>query len=41
LAGQYVCPVDSSLEYEDALRRMLKEETPIRFDWENKWLRGD
>lgn len=26
---------------DEALRSMLRGSKPIRFDWENKWLRGD
>ena len=26
---------------EDLLKEHLKSERPLRFDWENKWLRGD
>ena len=29
------------LEDEDQIRQMLKQPKPLRFDWENKWLRGD
>lgn len=28
-------------EDDEGLRKMLRSSTPIRFDWENKWLRGD
>ncbi len=28
-------------EDDEGLRKMLRSPTPIRFDWENKWLRGD
>lgn len=41
LYGQYVSPTDMDFDYEEALRKMLREPKPIRFDWENKWLRGD
>lgn len=26
---------------EETLRELLKTDKPLRFDWENKWLRGD
>ena len=26
---------------DDQLRELLKTNLPLRFDWENKWLRGD
>ena len=26
---------------EDQLKELLKTGRPLRFDWENKWLRGD
>jgi hypothetical protein len=34
--------VDSRyIEDEDEMRKVLRGSKPIRFDWENKWLRGD
>ena len=36
--GGWVDAVDVS---EDTLRELLKTTKPLRFDWENKWLRGD
>ena len=34
--------VDSRyIEDEDEMRKVLRASKPIRFDWENKWLRGD
>jgi hypothetical protein len=34
--------VDSRfIEDEDEMRKVLRAGKPIRFDWENKWLRGD
>ena len=27
--------------HEDVLKEYLKTERSLRFDWENKWLRGD
>ena len=34
--------VDSRfIEDEDEMRKVLRGGKPIRFDWENKWLRGD
>lgn len=26
---------------DDLLRQLLRGSVPLRFDWENKWLRGD
>jgi hypothetical protein len=26
---------------EDVLRQLARSSLPVRFDWENKWLRGD
>ena len=31
----------SQIVNDDQLRARLKGSMPIRFDWENKWLRGD
>lgn len=31
----------SQFLHDDQLRLRLKDSMPIRFDWENKWLRGD
>lgn len=36
--GGWIDAVDVS---EDELRELLKTKKPLRFDWENKWLRGD
>ena len=33
--------VDAINASEDWLRQLLTSTTPLRFDWENKWLRGD
>jgi hypothetical protein len=34
--------VDSRyIDDEDEMRKVLRGSKPIRFDWENKWLRGD
>lgn len=33
--------VSLEIDDEDAQRKLLKGNKPIRFDWENKWLRGD
>lgn len=30
-----------NLEDEDAMKSLLRGGKPLRFDWENKWLRGD
>jgi hypothetical protein len=30
-----------SVTDEDTLRQLLRSNLPLRFDWENKWLRGD
>ena len=38
-SGNYVSSTD--LDDEHTLRLMLRDPKPIRFDWENKWLRGD
>jgi len=29
------------LDDEEEMRKYLRGSKPIRFDWENKWLRGD
>ena len=36
--GGWIDAVDVS---EENLRELLKTKKPLRFDWENKWLRGD
>jgi len=36
--GSYV---DATNVNEEVLRRLLTTNRPLRFDWENKWLRGD
>ena len=36
--GDWVDAVDM---HEDVLKDYLKTERALRFDWENKWLRGD
>lgn len=28
-------------EHEDVSAQLLRSNKPLRFDWENKWLRGD
>lgn len=33
--------VDGSHVDEQTLQEMLKEDTPIKFDWANKWLKGE
>ena len=33
--------VDATHVTDDQLRELLKTNLPLRFDWENKWLRGD
>ena len=33
--------VDATNVTEDTLKELLKTNLPLRFDWENKWLRGD
>lgn len=39
LAGEYV---DATQADEQTLRELLKyENRPLRFDWENRWLRGE
>ena len=30
-----------NLQDEDLVRQLLRGNVPLRFDWENKWLRGD
>ena len=33
--------IDAVDIHEDTLKEYLKTNRPLRFDWENKWLRGD
>ena len=33
--------IDAVNVSEEELRELLKTSQPLRFDWENKWLRGD
>ena len=33
--------IDAMNVSEETLRELLKTNRPLRFDWENKWLRGD
>lgn len=30
-----------NMEDDDLLKKLLVSKKPLRFDWENKWLRGD
>lgn len=33
--------IDATNISEETLRELLKSNKPLKFDWENKWLRGD
>jgi hypothetical protein len=40
LPGQFD-PWNSDIDHEEVLKRLVRQPKPIRFDWENRWLRGD